>query len=179
MSDTETRQTKEKEFDAFPYNAYDIQLGFMRKLYETLDKGGVGLFESPTGTGKTMSLICGSLHWLEDWQMSLGKEIKDSNGSDDDPDWMKEHASKLDEETRKLQEQLKAERLEKARETLREMKRSKGGGDTSDASKKIEEDEDEFLIGKHEESVIGRKRLSSYVDGRSSSDEEDIVLAGS
>jgi hypothetical protein len=36
-------------FDAFPYDAYDIQIGFMRKLYETLECGGIGLFESPTG----------------------------------------------------------------------------------------------------------------------------------
>lgn len=39
----------DKSFDAFPYDAYDIQIGFMRKLYKTLECGGIGLFESPTG----------------------------------------------------------------------------------------------------------------------------------
>ncbi len=38
-----------KCFEAFPYDAYDIQIDFMRKLYETLECGGIGLFESPTG----------------------------------------------------------------------------------------------------------------------------------
>lgn len=37
------------QFDAFPYQPYDIQVGFMRKLYDTIDSGGIGLFESPTG----------------------------------------------------------------------------------------------------------------------------------
>lgn len=41
----------EREFPAFPHRPYDIQLGFMRGLYGALDKGGIGFFESPTGTG--------------------------------------------------------------------------------------------------------------------------------
>ena len=36
-------------FPAFPYPPYDIQQQFMRALYAALDKGGVALFESPTG----------------------------------------------------------------------------------------------------------------------------------
>lgn len=38
-----------ESFPAFPYPPYDIQEGFMHALYQALDKGGVGLFESPTG----------------------------------------------------------------------------------------------------------------------------------
>ena len=56
------------EFDAFPFPPYDIQLGLMRRLYHALDQGHVGLFESPTGTGKTMSLIVACLTWLEDFR---------------------------------------------------------------------------------------------------------------
>ena len=58
--------TVPEAFPAFPFPPYDIQLGFMRSLYRALEAGGVGLFESPTGTGKTLSLICGSLQWLQD-----------------------------------------------------------------------------------------------------------------
>jgi len=77
-------------FPAFPYEPYDIQRRFMESMYATLETGGVGLFESPTGaflpmhyayrctwlpivspcagTGKTLSLICSVLQWLEDRQ---------------------------------------------------------------------------------------------------------------
>lgn len=36
----------------------------MKELYSCLEDGKLGLFESPTGTGKSMSLICGALTWL-------------------------------------------------------------------------------------------------------------------
>ena len=38
-----------RSFPAFPHEPYDIQLDFMRALYGTIDGGGIGLFESPTG----------------------------------------------------------------------------------------------------------------------------------
>ena len=41
-------------FPAFPYEPYAIQKRFMECLYATLSKGGVGLFESPTGGSPTM-----------------------------------------------------------------------------------------------------------------------------
>ena len=34
----------------FPFPPYGIQLDLMRKLYEALELGKVGIFESPTGT---------------------------------------------------------------------------------------------------------------------------------
>ncbi|KAK9843489.1 hypothetical protein WJX81_005623 [Elliptochloris bilobata] len=47
----------------------------MRSLYATLEAGGVGLFESPTGTGKTLSLICSTLQWLEDRRTAEAAEV--------------------------------------------------------------------------------------------------------
>uniref|UniRef100_A0A669DRZ3 ATP-dependent DNA helicase DDX11 n=1 Tax=Oreochromis niloticus TaxID=8128 RepID=A0A669DRZ3_ORENI len=52
----------------FPYQPYNIQEEFMQALYSALDKGKVGIFESPTGTGKSLSLICGALSWLRDYE---------------------------------------------------------------------------------------------------------------
>eukprot|EP01102_Stenamoeba_stenopodia_P013873 TRINITY_DN4548_c0_g1_i3.p2 TRINITY_DN4548_c0_g1~~TRINITY_DN4548_c0_g1_i3.p2 ORF type:complete len:124 (+),score=33.86 TRINITY_DN4548_c0_g1_i3:93-464(+) len=40
------------EFKEFPFDPYEIQQQFMDNLYRTLEDGGVGIFESPTGTGK-------------------------------------------------------------------------------------------------------------------------------
>ena len=33
-----------------PYSPYDTQLQFMKALYECIEEGKVGIFESPTGT---------------------------------------------------------------------------------------------------------------------------------
>ena len=49
----------------FPFETpYSIQVELMRNLYNTLTNGKCGLFESPTGTGKSLSVICGALTWL-------------------------------------------------------------------------------------------------------------------
>ncbi|RDW73743.1 hypothetical protein BP5796_07185 [Coleophoma crateriformis] len=49
-----------------PYTPYAIQESFMETVYQVLEEGNVGILESPTGTGKSLSLICASLTWLRD-----------------------------------------------------------------------------------------------------------------
>jgi chromosome transmission fidelity protein 1 len=39
----------EQDF-GFPFTPYPIQEDFMKTLYNVLDQGKVGIFESPTGT---------------------------------------------------------------------------------------------------------------------------------
>lgn len=58
-------QTEEEDFP-FPFLPYKIQADFMKNLYNCLENGNLGIFESPTGTGKTLSIICGALKWLKD-----------------------------------------------------------------------------------------------------------------
>ena len=55
----------------FPYKPYGIQSEFMNSLYKVLEEGKIGIFESPTGTGKSLSLICGALRWLQDFDSKL------------------------------------------------------------------------------------------------------------
>lgn len=50
----------------FPFDPYQIQDQFMRSLYSVIENRKIGIFESPTGTGKTLSLMCGALKWLLD-----------------------------------------------------------------------------------------------------------------
>lgn len=49
----------------FPYEPYSIQKDYMEKVIECLQNETNGILESPTGTGKTLSLLCSSLAWLE------------------------------------------------------------------------------------------------------------------
>ncbi|KAL3256382.1 hypothetical protein ABHI18_007609 [Aspergillus niger] len=112
-----------------PYSPYDIQLQLMRALYSCLEQGKVAVFESPTGTvskvlisfystctGKSLSLICGSLTWLRDHKRSAFQTAVDNATCDDDePEWMLDFARR--ESSRMITEKRKEleERLEKTR----------------------------------------------------------------
>ena len=50
----------------FPYQPYEIQINYMSKVIESLDKGNnnISALESPTGTGKTLCLLCSVLSWV-------------------------------------------------------------------------------------------------------------------
>ncbi|KAM6167608.1 ATP-dependent DNA helicase DDX11 [Erethizon dorsatum] len=58
----------------FPFPPYSIQKDFMAELYQLLEAGKIGIFESPTGTGKSLSLICGALTWLRDFEQKKRQE---------------------------------------------------------------------------------------------------------
>ncbi|XP_023015854.2 regulator of telomere elongation helicase 1 homolog [Leptinotarsa decemlineata] len=49
----------------FPFEPYDIQKEYMEKVLECLQNQTNGVLESPTGTGKTLSLLCSTLAWLQ------------------------------------------------------------------------------------------------------------------
>lgn len=86
---------------SFPYEPYPIQLSLMETMYRAIDQKSkyyrmlmltlvfnkhiktqihvdleVAILESPTGTGKSLSTICASLTWLEDFQRKRDEEIK-------------------------------------------------------------------------------------------------------
>jgi len=54
----------------FPFKPYDLQIEYMKKVLECVRDGRNGLLESPTGTGKTLSLLCSSLAWLQEAKAS-------------------------------------------------------------------------------------------------------------
>lgn len=55
----------------FPHQPYDIQQQFMTALYECIERRQIGIFESPTGTGKSLSLVCAALRWQNDHERNF------------------------------------------------------------------------------------------------------------
>lgn len=47
----------------FPKAPYECQVTYMQKVLQAMSSGTNALLESPTGTGKTLSLLCASLAW--------------------------------------------------------------------------------------------------------------------
>ncbi|CAK9174607.1 unnamed protein product [Ilex paraguariensis] len=101
-------EQSEFKFPAFPYKPYSIQIDFMNALYDSLNKGGIAMLESPTGTGKTLSIICSALQWLVDRKrqpksdatadLCLKPKYVDQSASDDEPDWMRSFVMNKDNE---------------------------------------------------------------------------------
>ncbi|SPO05517.1 related to CHL1 - protein of the DEAH box family [Cephalotrichum gorgonifer] len=114
-----------------PYTPYDVQVDFMKTVYGVLQAGDgqVGILESPTGTGKSLSLICASLTWLRNFKASAHETTLKSLGEKfaGEPDWVVEQLlrRKRDELTRQWEE--REERLESIRqkERAQEARRAK------------------------------------------------------
>lgn len=151
-----------------PFEPYDIQLQFMEAVYSCIEQGKVGIFESPTGTGKSLSLICGSLTWLREHKQRTFDEVMASvEVEDDDPDWMKEHARQArSREIRQLREDLETrlaavrEREQKVRERLANGEPAFKRRKQSKESTQMDEDEEQFVLDDYEsddEKTVGGK----------------------
>ncbi|XP_050380801.1 regulator of telomere elongation helicase 1 homolog [Argentina anserina] len=63
----------------FPFEAYDCQLVYMEKVIQSLQQRSNALLESPTGTGKTLCLLCATLAWRKSLGVfSTGPNVKTS-----------------------------------------------------------------------------------------------------
>lgn len=47
----------------FPFKPYGPQLAYMSQVVKTLENKQNALLEAPTGTGKTMAMLCSALAW--------------------------------------------------------------------------------------------------------------------
>ncbi|XP_035521477.1 ATP-dependent DNA helicase DDX11 [Morone saxatilis] len=166
----------------FPYQPYNIQEQFMQALYSALDQGKVGIFESPTGTGKSLSLICGALSWLTDYEEKRRQEAASllqegeaslstaaaqstsTSSSSAEPDWITDFVQKKAE--RDLVSKLKEEELKrKKREERLELIRNNVQLKYAMKRKSCEDDEAFKLL-----------QLSKEEKTETQGDEEDADL---
>lgn len=58
----------------FPHEPYGVQFSFMSKMLAALEQGSNALLEAPTGSGKTLSLLCSSLAWQARHRQRMAEE---------------------------------------------------------------------------------------------------------
>ncbi|NWH31690.1 DDX11 helicase, partial [Chloropsis hardwickii] len=178
----------------FPYTPYRIQEQFMEALYGALEAGRVGIFESPTGTGKSLSLICGALSWLRDWEekrrqeearlLALGAGEQDGlspqqarPGSADtagQPDWVTAFVQKKEERDmvdRLKEEQIRRKKQEDRLEKIRHNVQLK----YTAKRKRCKEDEAERLLQLSKE-ALSQGAGEGTLDQLDHS-EEELILA--
>ncbi|XP_041487787.1 ATP-dependent DNA helicase DDX11 isoform X1 [Microtus oregoni] len=186
----------------FPFPPYPIQKDFMAELYKVLEAGKIGIFESPTGTGKSLSLICGALSWLRDFEekrlqaearllapgsgptcdgknsLMSSSSCQESSGTPrpaGEPDWITEFVQKKEE--RDLVERLKEEQA-KRRKREERLQQVCQDGRLRFAAKRMkqEEEETETLLRLSREMLAtigtGPEQLEQLECG-----EEELVLA--
>ncbi|SPC64351.1 related to CHL1 - protein of the DEAH box family [Ustilago sp. UG-2017b] len=119
----------------FPFpEAYSIQLDLMRQVFSTIEDGKVGIFESPTGTGKSLSLICAAFTWLRQNEQRGVKGCSDSSngtngvGTLDEPDWVVQHEQERKRKQHEAYQIDLRERIAAARAKQAALKQSRRDG---------------------------------------------------
>ncbi|KAI7902752.1 helicase C-terminal domain-containing protein [Cokeromyces recurvatus] len=171
-SDNHNDKTEPESF-GFPFEPYDIQRDFMKELYKVFSEGKLGIFESPTGTGKSLSLICGSLKWLKDNDEKEAEEdISTFKPKANQPDWITALSSQSASKKKKMELERKKLELKKRIDRVREIeekqmmfelatkdrnkKRIKGNADSKEVN------DDEFLLDDYESEEEGAIVDKSY-----------------
>ena len=144
-----------------PFEPYEIQQEFMEALYGCIEQRKVGIFESPTGTGKSLSLICASLTWLRDHKRrTFDEALVTTQADSDEPDWMLDHGKEMRKrEIRQMRTEFE-ERLTAARE--RELKTKQDHNSKRPLHKKQKrsenhtsevDDEEQFLLDDYDDHI--------------------------
>ncbi|KAG1169369.1 hypothetical protein G6F70_007532 [Rhizopus microsporus] len=138
----------------FPFEPYSIQKDFMASLYRTLSQDKIGIFESPTGTGKSLSLICGSLKWLQDHEAKAAEPKQSTHSTDNEPDWVTAFQAQSAEGRKSSERERRKAELKDRIQRVRNIERDQAMFEleSKDRKKKFKkqdaltDDDDEFLV---------------------------------
>jgi len=159
----------------FPFPPYDIQEQFMKALFSALEQGKLGIFESPTGTGKSLSLICGALTWFLESEKEKKRKLeelvanKDEKAEDDDDDWFAAAAVKQRYNQKRLEAKQELEKIKAKEEKLERLKSKRKLLNKNDVDKNKDEFDELFKEMKWIQKAVNRE----VVQG---SGDEDILV---
>ena len=156
----------------FPFEPYDIQKDFMTELFNCLQAGKLGIFESPTGTGKSLSLICGSLTWFleseKENKVKLESLLSDKF-LDDDDDWFAAAGRKQKHNQKRLEAKKALERIKQREEKLANIRKRRGEVQQTEIDRNKDEFEELFKEVKSIKKAVERELSQGPGD-------EDILL---
>jgi chromosome transmission fidelity protein 1 len=169
-----------------PYTPYDIQNEFMGAVYDCLEDGKVGIFESPTGTGKSLSLICGSLTWLRDHKRRTFEEgFVDYALNSEEPSWIREHAQKQRKQEALQRKQELNDRIAKIKVKEKRAKERYESGEPKYKRQKLaagdanDDEEAQFVLDDYESDDESHKRAKPGTFDESGLSAETQALMGS
>ncbi|KAM5341850.1 hypothetical protein ACJ41O_014881 [Fusarium nematophilum] len=170
-----------------PFTPYDVQEQFMKTVYDVLETGNgqVGILESPTGTGKSLSLICASLTWLRHHKShQFETSIQESAESyKDEPSWLVDQLLRRKREElvsrwEEREKRLEALRLKEKAQEERARKRRRVDDSLPIRSRVIEDEDAEWLLDDPDERDRGPQDALSGLSKESRDVLASIGLGG-
>ena len=167
----------------FPFPPYDIQKDFMSNLFRCLKEGKLGIFESPTGTGKSLSLICGALTWFmqheEDRKAKLQKQIDEANSTqnkdDGGDDWFAAAVKQAAQNDKKCLAEKELRALKMKDERMQELRKRRNLIKRSEYEK-VDAEFDELFKDVNEVRDAVKRELN-MLSGHDTLDEEEKDFA--